>query len=106
MKVLRISSKKIAKVSQREPKGAKREPQGAQSELKGSQREPTVSHLEAQGCHSDQNASKNRSSEKVAKRELKVSDRLHFLVPFWGSFPIKKYHRKFIQQSIAKKHGK
>ena len=45
-------------------KGAKREPKGAEREPKGAKREPKGAEGEPKG---DQNASKNRSSEMVAK---------------------------------------
>ena len=108
--MFRISSKRIAKVNQREPKGAKREPQGDKNELKLNQRDPTVSHLEAQWyqkwakgrpkCIPKSVFGKGR--EKGAKSFRPSS----FLgLPFGNHFH-KKYHRKFIQKSITKKYTK
>ena len=60
------------KRSKREPKGSKRDQKDNKNEPKGSQGNPKVSHLKAQACQKwgkgDQNVSKNRSSEKGAKR--------------------------------------
>ncbi len=63
-KSYRNGTKRKLKYRQREPK---REPQGAKRELK-----------------SDQNASKSRSSEKVAKRGIKC-------IKFWRQFGAKSH---------------
>ena len=90
MENLRISTKRVPKVSQREPKGAKREPKGANSEPKGSEREPKGSHLEARGC---QKWAKGRPKcikksifvkgrEKYEKREHPTLSAAPYLEPF------------------------
>ena len=58
-------AKREAKGSKREPNGAKREPKGAKREAKGAKK---GANMEPRG---DQNAYKNRSSEKVSKSEPK-----------------------------------
>ena len=67
---------KRAKGNQREPKGRQKESQMCQ---KGAKREP----------RGDQNVSKNRSSETVAKREPKRSPRRNEMGALWESFSIK-----------------
>ena len=69
-------SRRPPKVSQRAPKVSRK---GAKSEPKGAKREP----------RGNQNASKNRCSEKVVKMmEKGGTARLHD-IPFWESFPSK-----------------
>ena len=76
-------SQKGAKVSQKGAKGSQKGAKGNQKAAKGSQKgakgEPT----------GDQNASKSRPSEKVAKRSPKRSSTLESAGPFWEPFSIK-----------------
>ena len=68
-------AKRSPKGITREPQGAKRAPQRCQRGAKWNQRRPNGAQREPKGCQKgaksvpkgDQNASKNRSSEKVAK---------------------------------------
>ena len=90
MKVLRISSKRMAKVSQREPKGAKREPQGAKREPTGAQSEPLGGPRVPKVS---QGATKMQPKIDLRKRSRKGSQKVSrpgcFLAPFWGPFPLK-----------------
>ena len=76
-------SQKGAKGSQ---KGAKGSPKGAKGSQKGAKRRQRGAKSEPKG---DQNASKNRSSEKVAKREPKRHAAGLFLGAIWEPFSIK-----------------
>ena len=86
-------AKREPKGSKREAKGAKREPKGA----KGSQKGAKGSQKAAKGCQKgakgeptgDQNASKSRPSEKVAKITEKGCLHLKGLAPFWEPFSVK-----------------
>ena len=72
-----------------EPKEGKRKSKGTKrvaKNPKGAKREQKDAKRERQG---DQNTSKNRSSEKVAKMEPKVSDQLQFVGSLLGAFSIK-----------------
>ena len=77
--------------SRKRPKGPQLEPQGRQKEPKG---EPRAANGSQKGAKSelrgDQNASKNRSSEKVAKREPKWSYHLMLFGFVLEPFSIKK----------------
>jgi hypothetical protein len=69
------SEKMAPRVSIKEPEGAKRVPIGAKSEPTGSQQSPKGASWSQKGIKSepkgDQNASTNRSSEKVVKMDPK-----------------------------------
>ena len=94
------ASQKIAKVR---PKGAKGSQKGAKGSEKGAKRQPRGAKREPTG---DQNASKSRSSEKVAKRVPKRSPATCRDGPFWEPFSPKirkKHHQKNIQKSTPKK---
>ena len=73
------------KVSQKGPKGSQK---GAQSEAKG-----------------DQNVPKNRSSEKIAKREPKGPARKIEMVDF-GSFFASKIDAKIDAEKVMENHEK
>ena len=75
------------KVSQREPKRGQREPKGS---TKGAQREPM----------GDQNASKNRLSDRIAK-SMDFDGPGCFLEPFWSHFPL-KFNEKSMWKSMPK----
>ena len=64
-------------------KGTKRDPEGSQKGAKSSQKEAK------QELKSDQNASTNRPSEKVAKMEPKGFAARQFPGPFLETFPVK-----------------
>ena len=77
-----------AKVKERAPKVSQGTPKVSQKGAKGSQK---GAKSEPRG---DQNATKNRSSEKVAKREPKVSPRQDEMGAFWEPFSIKNRWKK------------
>ena len=70
--------------AKRSPKGCQREPKGSQRGAKGSQREPKGAKREPKG---DQNASKSRPSEKVAKNMKK--GRCTRVLPDHSGFSVK-----------------
>ena len=110
MENLRISTKRVPKVSQREPKGARREPKGAKSEPKGSQRAPKGSHLEAKGCQKwakgrpkcIEKSTFGEGREKYAKRVF-AGDRFWFIL---GVIFHQKSMNKSMRKSMPKKGGK
>ena len=79
-----------------EPKGSQREPKGSQ---RGAKSEP----------NDNQNASTNRSSEKVAKREPKRHAAGLFLGAIWEPFSIKneiKIYAKICVEKVMKTNEK
>ena len=85
MKVFIISSKRMPKVSQTKPKGAKRSQKVPKVNQKGATWSPKGAKSEPRG---DPNASTNRFSEKVAKREPEGPHKTE-MGAFWDSFSIK-----------------
>ena len=69
-----------------EPKSPKGSQKGDKGSEKGATWRPKGAKSEPRG---DQNASKNRSSEKIAKREPKGSPRQDEMGPFWEPCSIK-----------------
>ena len=83
-------TKMAPKYTKSEPFGAKRSPKGSQREPKGSLREPKGPQKGAKSePRGDQNASKNRSSEKIPKMMEKGSPHRDEMDDFWEPFSIK-----------------
>ena len=78
------------KGAQEHQKRVKRELPGAKGNQKGAKREPKGCQREVKGePKGNQNASKNRSLEKVAKREPTRGSHALSLGAFWEPFSIK-----------------
>ena len=109
---------KIYKHRERCQKGPKMEPKGSQNRPKATKMEPKGAKREPK---SDQNASKNRCPEKVAKKEAQGGYRHLFWDPFWVHFPSKsrskigakidaeknmKFHEQIIQKGSQNRYQK
>ena len=97
-------------VSKMEPKDAQSEPTGAKRSPKGSPREPKGSPKGAKGSQKgakgepkgDQDASKNRPSDKVAKMMKKGGSTMCSRT-YFGTKNRSKINEKSMQKTMAKK---